>query len=374
MKQEDIQTAILVVVCLILIGIVCIFCIQSTPESHNQDVEHFEDVKLPCPTAAIRTPDGQIQIQPGDRKFPTMIDYVKYLNEVYAKGGDCIPPKVQSNTQPVPGIIGGLGTGTEGPEGVALQGSTREVLNFSSTEEQAFAKTPINKLDDYEYTRVFESENDKRNSLSHHTKSELINNHKLDWANMPFNSEKRAKEEDEFVSERLEDGFRDPKTGIFFKNIDGDAVRPPDPDAKKEKEDKEVKPYSPSKIGDQVINNEMEQVAEEISKLYKNDENWEPVVSRVGEHHWEISELRPKRKKEKYEDETVSLALAEERGQILPTPAISIDDRNRDDPYFDKSGVGDRDNNKFWKYEDFTKWTPGLERMFAPTLSNKEWH
>jgi hypothetical protein len=58
---------------------------------------------------------------------------------------------------------------------------------------------------------------------------------------------------------------------------------------------------------------------------------------------------------------------------MMPPPTVNIDDRNRGDPYFDKSGVGDRDNDKVWQYKDFKKWTPGLERMFAPTMDTKEW-
>ena len=373
MKKDDLYIALVAGVILILVCI-CVYIHGYIQNQPKEEVEQFENTKSMCPTNAVRTPDGQIQVQPGDKKFSTMDTYLQYLNELYAKGGDCIPPKVQSNTQPVPGIMGGLGNGKVGPEGVALQDSSRNVLEFRSSDEETYAKTPINKLDDYEYTRVFESEDDKRNGLSHHSKSDLINNRNLDWANMPFNSEKRAKEEDEFVSERLEDGFRDPKNGVFFKAIQGDDVRPPDTEVKKEKEDKELIAYKPTNIGEHVIDGEMEQVANEVGKLYKNDENWEPVITKVGEHQWEVSEIRPKRKKEKYEDETVSLALAEERGEVHPAPSISIDDRNRDDPYFDKAGVGDRSNNKFWKYEEFTKWTPGLERMFAPTLTNKEWY
>jgi hypothetical protein len=48
-------------------------------------------------------------------------------------------------------------------------------------------------------------------------------------------------------------------------------------------------------------------------------------------------------------------------------------DRLADDPYFDKAGVTDTSNDRFWKYSDFNKWTPGLERMFAPTFSQEQW-
>jgi hypothetical protein len=43
------------------------------------------------------------------------------------------------------------------------------------------------------------------------------------------------------------------------------------------------------------------------------------------------------------------------------------------DPYFDKRGVLDYSNDRFHEYNDFKKWTPGLERMFAPTLDTTNW-
>ena len=54
-------------------------------------------------------------------------------------------------------------------------------------------------------------------------------------------------------------------------------------------------------------------------------------------------------------------------------PSMTIVDNQRGDPFFDKAGVVDYDNNRVWKYNDFTKWTPGLERMFAPTNDTQAW-
>lgn len=327
-----------------------------------------------CPVAAVRTPGGKIEVQPGSKVFDTMQDYLEYLNTLYAKGSLCIPPKVKQQQLPIPGVLGGLGTNTESPDSVKRQGKTRTVLDFEPEEQEAYAKTPIDKLDDYEYTRVFERENSSRNAISTFSSNERINSHKLDWANLPFNSEDRSKQENEFVSGRMEKGFRDPETGVFFSNVDGKNVVPPDMDAAKEREQKVLSSYQPTDITNHVLDNDTKTVAQIVNAAYKNDPDWEPVVSKVGDYQWEVTELRPKPRKEQYKDEqTRDLALAQQRGETLPPPSISIDDRLRDDPYFDKSGVGDIDNQKYWKYEDFNKWTPGLERMFAPTLSNREW-
>ena len=43
------------------------------------------------------------------------------------------------------------------------------------------------------------------------------------------------------------------------------------------------------------------------------------------------------------------------------------------DPYFDKTGVLDYEGDHFYRYDSFAKWTPGLERMFAPTFDQNDW-
>ena len=328
-----------------------------------------------CPQSAQRGLDGTIQIQPGGQTFQTLSDYVAYLSDLYAKGAQCIPPLVQTRTkEPVDGILGGLGTGTQSPDAIQREGTTRDVLDMKG-DEQTSAKTPIHKLDDYEYTRVFESEAASRNSLGHDMKNALLGQRVLDWANLPFNSDDRATQESEFVSGRMDSGFREPKSGVFFSSMEGTTLEPPDVEAAKAREQKILASYRPTDITQHVIDGETEAVGNLVHKMYQEDKNWEPVVTKVGDHRYEVTELRPKARKEKYEEESSvkHASLGSPETPTLPAPTVDIDDRNRGDPYFDKSGVQDGDNNKFWNYKDFNQWTPGLERVFAPTADNKAW-
>jgi hypothetical protein len=360
--------ASLLPVLLIVSALVVLYVVTRPTEAFASDPN------APCPTEAVRGPDGRIHVKPGDRSFQTMSDYVSYLADLYTKGATCLAPKVSSRREPVFGIMGGLGVGAVSPNGTNLEGPTREVLDTSSPEE-TYAKTKIDKLDDYEYTRVEQSERMERNELNKAVKNELLEGRKLDWANLPFNSEARAAAEDTFVAGRMEDMYRDPKTGVFFKNMDGGSLLPPDEDAAKMREQKILASYRPTELTKHTIDSKTERVARLVNDLYKSDPNWEPVVSKTDENKWEVTELRPKPRKETYEDaQVMSLATAEQKGLAIPPPSIDISDRLKDDPYFDKAGVGDRANNKFWDYKDFNKWTPGLERMFAPTLDNREWY
>jgi hypothetical protein len=330
-----------------------------------------------CPVSAKRTPTGKILVQPGNQEFATVQDYVAYLSGLYAQGSKCIPPMISNNKEPVDGILGGLGVGVPSPSDVERQGAAREVLDTDFKGEQTSAKTPVNKLDDYEYTRVYESERNNRNTASVGTINKLMEGRALDWANLPFNSEGHAEGADEFVAGRLENAYTEPKSGILFRNLEGAPLLPPDVEAEKEREAKILSTYRPTSITTHVTDSRTEQVAKLVNQMYENDPNWTPVVEKVDDNNYRIAELIPKPRKERYEEaeaKTQSLSQAEEQGLMIPPPSVSVEDRIRGDPYFDKNAVGDRDNDKVWNYKDFKQWTPGLERMFAPTMDNKEWY
>ncbi len=344
--------------------------------------EAFSDAPT-CPTSAHRDEKGIIHIQPGNKQFRTIQEYVGYLSGIYSdpKNAGCIPPVVRSGTkEPIPGVLGGLGTGTISANEVAKEGPDRTVLNTANNSSEwanTSAQTPIDKLDDYEYSRIFESERQPRNSqLSKEVKDKLLSQRILDWASLPFNSESRADQEDEFIAGRMESGFRDPKTGVFFSNMEGKQVLPPDEEALKLKEQALLAAYRPTDITKHVLDSETERVANLVSKMYADDPNWEPVVEKTGEHQYAITELKPKPRKEKWEDaQTVKTALSESEDLAKnPVANIQIYDRHMNDPYFDKQGIKDADNDRFWSYQDFNKWTPGLERMFAPTAETKAWY
>ncbi len=357
-----------------LVVLVAIVAIALLMKRSAPTQEAFESIR--CPTEAVRGPDGRIHIKPGNKVFQNMSDYVSYLKDMYGQGAQCVPPKVRTHREPVPGLFGGLGNGAEPPSAAKMLGTTRNVLDSDASVEETSVKTPIDKLDDYEFSRVFEVERGSRNALSTAVKNDLLEKRSLDWATLSFNSEARAKQEDEFIAGRMDNVWREPKSGVFFKDMEGQSTVPPDVEAAKLREQKILASYRPTDVSEHIIDNETQAVANLVNKMYKEDPNWEPVVSKTGENQWEVTELRPKVRKEKYEDaQTVTTAMAENgRGQTQPEPVMNIFDRLQDDPYFDKRGVVDKNNDRFWNYKDFNKWTPGLERMFAPTMDNKEWH
>jgi hypothetical protein len=202
----------------------------------------------------------------------------------------------------------------------------------------------------------------------------------LDWSALPFSSEERSQLEEAFVDARMSDGFREPKTNVFFKNMEGVDIAPPDEDEERAREQKILSAYQPTDITKHVVDEEYERVAKVVEQQFSTDPDWEPVVEKRGPHQYAVTELRPRRKKDgedvKWEEDKVpTIEQAKDQGLLTGgsmAPHITVD-ANLQDPYFDKGGVADYSNNRFWRYQDFNKWTPGLERMFAPTNETKAW-
>lgn len=330
------------------------------------------NVENECPLSAERGEDGKILVQPQNKKFDTMGDYVAWLSSLLAAGSMCVPPYVKGPRAVE--MVNGAGQNDKMTAAmdkqIEQQNKSGNIFTNQVEGEQTYAKTPVNKMDDYEYTRIFQSENGPKNQLSKTTINAKINEHQTDWAKLPFNSEVRAAAEDEFISGRMDDVFRDPKTGVYFKTVEGFEVQPPDNVAHDLEEKAKLKKFEAKKAGD-LLEHEMDDVAVMIKKMYAEDPDWEPVVETLGNNEYRIAELRPRIKKEKYaEAQDMTVERAKENGLISPN--VSVEGGNKD-PVFDKQGVLDYSANRFWEYKDFNKWTPGLERMFAPTLDTTNW-
>jgi hypothetical protein len=153
--------------------------------------------------------------------------------------------------------------------------------------------------------------------------------------------------------------------------MEGMSVEPPDADAIDAAEKASLEAFKSEAPENLLLQHDTEDIAAMVKKMYENDPNWEPVVEHVGANNYRVSELRPRARKEKYaghEEETI------ERAKLggLVSPQIVIENEGID-PYFDKKGVLDYTNDRFHEYKDFKHWTPGLERMFAPTLDTGDW-
>jgi hypothetical protein len=245
------------------------------------------------------------------------------------------------------------------------------------SDEQTYAKTPINKLDDYEYTRIFSSERDSRNQLEKTVVNALTSRRQFDWSQLPFNSETRTVQEQALARSEIE-GFTGTVTEPFFESINGETMQPLDLQDLDERERSILQQYSPRKTED-FMDHDTDDVDILVKKLFETDPDWEPILEKKNGNQFEVTGLKPKLRKEDtmFADEKVpSVAEAIQNGdatgrdiKIQPGMVNS----GKQDPYFDKDGVIDYEGDHFYKYDKFAKWTPGLERMFAPTFDQNDW-
>jgi hypothetical protein len=372
-KSNFILMGILVFIIIVLFSILCWYGIMfyklKTSEGFANPgvVSLSNNVENECPLSAERQLDGRILVQPQNRSFDSMGDYTAWISSTIAAGSMCAPPFVNGPREVV--VTSNRDTGPN-KEVIKEMNNSRNVFTKQVEGEMTYAKTDIKKLDDYEYTRIFQNENSPRGNISKTAVNSMMASHQWDWAKLPYNSEARAAKENSFIAGREDSAIRDPKTGVFFKTLEGFEVNPPDTAAINENEKKSLATYTETPA-ENLLKHNVQDVAELVKKMYADDPDWEPVVERVNDNEFRVSELRPKRRVEYYAgEEEQTIERAKEGGNV--SAGVTVEG-GRQDPFFDKKGVLDYSNDRFWEYKDFKQWTPGLERMFAPTLDTTNW-
>ena len=340
-----------------------------------QTTEGFASEQVPgCFTSAKRGSDGKIHVLPGDKTFENLSEYTSALADQYSTGKLCIPPQVKEYRSPVEGVLGGLGVGAIGPNGVNQQNATRVVTE--SDVDRPWDQSPINSVEDYDRTNVYENErNSRHGAMSTAVINDLSNKYRMDWAQLPFNSEAKAAQEDVFVAGRLDNVYREPKSGTFFKNMMGDGLFPPNTDEREQNERRMLNSYAPPKVAKNVEEEETSMIGNLVKKLFGSNKEYEPVVEKTGDNNWAITELRPTPRKETWADadQGTSIDSAVRAGWVPPQASMQIFDHGTSDPYFAKQGVTDGDKS-FFRYSDFNRWMPSVERQFAPSLPTRNWY
>ena len=295
--------------------------------------------------------------EPGGKLFTSLESYMEYYKYLGSAGIECsfVSPSRDASLMPQ---------------------SEAKKVDMLVEDEQTYALTPIKKLDDYEFSRVFQIEKESRNELERTTVNALASRFQFDWSQLPFNSQARADNEQPMNQDRLE-GFTGTVTEPFFQAIAGDSMAPQDLQELDERERAILQQYSPKKTED-LMEHETDDVQTLVKKLYETDPDWEPVVEKVNKGEFQVTKLIPKRKKqdEQYDDERIpTVAEAIHNGDAIGVPQVTprMEVSGMQDPFFDKKGVVDYEGDHFFRYENFAKWTPGLERMFAPTLDQNDW-
>lgn len=245
-----------------------------------------------------------------------------------------------------------------------LTGARRERTILESgggwPNEQTFARTPIYKVDDYEFSRIFGNERNGRMDVAKRDYNLILEDRQRDWANLPVSAESRAAQ-----YQGLTEGFA--ANGVMSSAREAAARYGEKGKAHEDGMDVECK-----------LSREAKDVAAMVAKAYEDDPDYEPVITKVGPNHWEVNELKPRHRRVEYSD-PVNNRVVDTANEAVRKEFKYEQDRVNEaaiDPYFpaDPTTEGELP----WKSDRYMRdpWygpVPGMERMVGPTFDRESW-
>lgn len=298
---------------LVVVAVVTMIIVWSSPAE-----------KVECPKELRRNAHGELRMHPGTRTFT---DMNAFQNWWYSVG--------LNKRCPLPILVG----------------PTKEVVVSRKDDytEQTYAKTPINKVDDYELSRVFGVQQGDEMVINQDLNKILLDR-KTDWADRPISSDERK------------GSYRGLKEGF---TADGDLTS----EATAQYGSVEVTEDSDCKLS-----RDAKKVARLVEKVYEEDKDYEPVVTQVGPNRWEVNELKPRYRKDEGGEK--------EKDRVVDTNnhAVKVGYRYPDqealdsatDPYFKNGGWKDPREYKDGA-DPYHGVVPNMARMFGPTFDNQDW-
>ena len=232
--------------------------------------------------------------------------------------------------------------------------------------EIPYTMKPIDKLDEYEISDVYNNRGSK--VASKKQISDAMTRYPMDWPSRGPDSQTFQEGQAQFKNEMK--NAPAPATD-FYREVDGSDMKMPDTYEIDDEERKILQTYKPESSKG-LLQYSVDDVKGLLHKLY-DKKGMIPVIkkSKQGENIWEIVEVKEKNPKIVWEDEVAQNAereIMEQRGEeVIEVPYTASDLSAGLDPFFQK-----RNSVRDGKY-DYTQWTPGLERMFAPTYPLKSW-
>jgi hypothetical protein len=246
------------------------------------------------------------------------------------------------------------------------------IYEFEEPADKPYVTRPIDDVDDYEYNLVFHNEGDRE--MSKAVINKLTAQYPLDWSGLPP-SAMRFQEGFKQQQEAYANAPPVPEGANPFKEIDGSSLTPPDTSAIEMEERKILSTYV-SKPPVPPAEYNIEDAKELIDKIYEK-KNLIPQVKVRDNNVYEIIGTRRKDEKIVYEgedaqEESEAPVVGTEAVKVAMEDQITIPQRASDiaaglDPYYTPN-TSTRTGR--W---DYMRWTPGLERMFAPTYPTQDW-
>ena len=257
-----------------------------------------------------------------------------------------------------------------GPQDQTLSGPQDQTLSPGEEEAEQpqtqmqtdlpFTTAPINDLDDYEHSLIFKNEGAK--GMTKATRDLLMSSYPMDWSTQPPSSAAFEQGVAEFKNDLAS---RTPQVGPGpYATLEGFSFAPPDVE-------KEIlSTYVPMKAND-LTTYSADDAKKLVDKLYSSkgkiaDMKQSPTNSNV----FYITGVRDKSAPIVYEEPAAAskgpVAAAGENTIMAPT--VYTSENEGLDPFFTP---GDVTRDGKW---DYTRFTPGLERSFAPNFPMQNWY
>jgi hypothetical protein len=229
-----------------------------------------------------------------------------------------------------------------------------------------YATDPIQSVDDYEYSMVFQTEGSR--VLGKRAISDAMSRYPLDWSAQPPSSQLFQDKLDGFVDAVARDSA--PVDTSEFNSISGKQEVPPDMDKIEDDERKLLSTYKPEETKD-LINYSLNDTKKMLKQIYAK-KGLIPIVQKskqAGPNVFEVVETKEINPTIVYEDDPISevdrnIIRGENRIEV---PLYARDTAAGLDPFFEP-----RQPTTMGKH-DYTKWTPELQRSFAPTYTGNGW-
>lgn len=237
--------------------------------------------------------------------------------------------------------------------------------------EKPYSLQRIDRMDDYEMSAIFQNEGTKE--ATKRDRDQAMAQYPMDWVTQGTNSQ--SFQEGQAAYQKTKAASMPMLTQPDDDDQDVKDMLLPDHTSQEEEEKKILQTYRP-KCTKSLLSYCVDDVKAMVDRIY-GKKGLIPVIekSKQGTNIWEIVEVKEKNPKIVWEDDPAT-ATAEDstrdimtsRGEeVITVPYPASDLAAGMDPFF-QTGSSSRDGR-----HDYTKWTPGLERMYAPTYPVKSW-
>jgi hypothetical protein len=234
-----------------------------------------------CPVELHRQGNGKLVLLPSGQTFADMNEFQQWWHA-----------STDARRCPIPRLTGAF----EMDEAIRTGGS------FDAGTEQLWATTPIYKADDYEFSRIFGYEKGGRMIVPRQDFNLILEKRSFDWADKPLSSDERkgkymglvemfnaegevVKRVDEEATKKVTPVIIDKFIGGRIPTVEDARARYGEQPEPGEDPDFECK-----------MSREAREVAKLVERAYASDPDYEPVITKVGANHWEVAELKPRRR------------------------------------------------------------------------------